>query len=56
MSLPEIRDALAGTPGSTVTVSVVRARKAEPQKMVITRDIVTIPPSPTRCWKMASAI
>jgi carboxyl-terminal processing protease len=44
MSLPEIRDALAGTPGSTVTVSVVRARKAEPQKMVITRDIVTIPP------------
>ncbi|MGA8271166.1 MAG: S41 family peptidase [Candidatus Sulfotelmatobacter sp.] len=44
MSLPEIRDALAGPPGSTVNVSVVRARKAEPQKMVITRDIVSIPP------------
>ena len=44
MSLPEIRDALAGTPGSTVTVSVVRARKAEPQKMVITRDVISIPP------------
>src|ERR1700683_2525649 len=44
MSLPEIRDALAGTPGSTVNVSVVRARKAEPQKMVITRDVVSIPP------------
>jgi carboxyl-terminal processing protease len=44
MSLPEIHEALAGTPGSTVNVSVVRARKAEPQKMVITRDIVTIPP------------
>ncbi len=44
MSLPEIRDALAGTPGSTVNVSVVRARKAEPQKMVITRDLVSIPP------------
>jgi carboxyl-terminal processing protease len=44
MSLPEIRGALAGPPGSTVNVSVVRARKAEPQKMVITRDVVTIPP------------
>src|ERR1700683_5022992 len=44
MSLPEIREALAGTPGSTVNVSVVRARKAEPQKMVITRDVVSIPP------------
>src|SRR5271170_3967136 len=44
MSLPEIRDALAGTPGSTVNLSVVRARKAEPQKMVVTRDVVSIPP------------
>jgi carboxyl-terminal processing protease len=44
MSLPEIRDALAGAPGSTVNLSVVRARKAEPQKMAITRDVVTIPP------------
>jgi carboxyl-terminal processing protease len=43
MSLPEIRSALAGTPGSNVNVSVVRARKAEPQKMVITRDVVVIP-------------
>jgi len=44
MSLPEIRDALAGTTGSTVNLSVVRARKAEPQKMVITRDLISIPP------------
>ena len=44
MSLPEIREALAGTPGSTVNVSVVRARRAEPQKMTITRDVVSIPP------------
>jgi carboxyl-terminal processing protease len=44
MSLPEIRDALAGAPGSTVNLSVVRARKAEPQKMSIIRDMVTIPP------------
>ena len=44
MSLPEIRSLLAGAPGSTVNVSVVRARRAEPQKVVITRDVVTIPP------------
>jgi carboxyl-terminal processing protease len=44
MSLPEIRNLLAGTPGSTVDVSVVRARRAEPQKVVITRDVVAIPP------------
>jgi carboxyl-terminal processing protease len=44
MSLAEIHNLLSGQPGSNVTVSVVRARKAEPQKIVITRDIVTIPP------------
>ena len=44
MSLPEIRSALAGAPGSTVNVSVVRARRAEPQKMSITRDVISIPP------------
>src|ERR1700691_3024193 len=44
MSLPEIREALSGVPGSTVNLSVVRARKAEPQKMVVARDVVTIPP------------
>jgi carboxyl-terminal processing protease len=44
MSLAEIRDVLKGQQGSNVTVSVVRARKAEPQKIVITRDVVTVPP------------
>jgi len=43
MSLAEIRSLLGGAPGSTVTVSVVRARRAEPQKVVITRDVVVIP-------------
>ena len=43
LSLAEIHSILAGEPGSTVTVAVVRPRKAEPQKMVITRDMVTIP-------------
>ncbi|HEV3512542.1 MAG TPA: S41 family peptidase, partial [Candidatus Sulfotelmatobacter sp.] len=44
MSLPEIRDLVAGTPGSTLNIEVVRARRAEPQKMSITRDIVSVPP------------
>ena len=43
MSLPEIRNLLAGTPGSSVNVAVVRARRAEPQKVVITREVVSIP-------------
>jgi len=44
MSLPEIRAMIAGTPGSNLTVAVVRARKAEPQKIVVTRDVVSMPP------------
>jgi len=44
MSLPEIRNLLSGAPGTTLNVQVVRARKAEPQKMSITRDTVSIPP------------
>jgi len=44
MSLAAIRNKLNGASGSTVSVSVVRARRAEPQKLVITRDTVNIPP------------
>jgi len=44
MSLAEIRNLLVGQPGSNVTVSVVRARRAEPEKVVMTRSMVTIPP------------
>jgi carboxyl-terminal processing protease len=44
MSLAEIRSMLVGEPGSTLTVSVVRPRRAEPQKIVITRENVVIPP------------
>ncbi len=44
MSLAEINSVLDGQPGSNVTVSVVRARRAEPTKAVITRDLVQIPP------------
>jgi len=44
MSLAEIHNLLLGQPGSNLNVAVVRARRAEPQKTVITRDIVTVPP------------
>jgi carboxyl-terminal processing protease len=43
MSLAGIRALLSGQPGSTVTVSVVRARRAEPQKLTVSRDVVAIP-------------
>src|SRR5581483_1606512 len=44
MSLAEIRSLLTGDPGSTLSLSVVRARRTEPQKVVVTREIVNIPP------------
>src|SRR5690242_8468683 len=44
MSLAEIHSLLLGQPGSNLNVSVVRARRAEPTRTVITRDIVTVPP------------
>jgi carboxyl-terminal processing protease len=44
MSLPEIRNLISGTPGSTLNVEVVRARRAEPQKLAISRDVVSVPP------------
>jgi len=44
MSLAEIRGHLSGEVGSTINVAVVRPRRAEPQKIVIARDLVAIPP------------
>jgi carboxyl-terminal processing protease len=44
MSLAEIHSRLTGEVGSTVNLAVVRPRRAEPQKIVITRDVVAIPP------------
>src|SRR5581483_3652669 len=43
MSLAQIHSLLSGEPGSTVNLSVVRARRAEPQKVVVTRDVVNVP-------------
>ncbi len=44
MSLAEVQNLLAGQVGSNVNVSIVRARRAEPLKLTITRDLVKFPP------------
>src|SRR5215470_13190565 len=44
MSLAQIRSLLSGDLGSNINLSVVRARRSEPQKVVVTRDVVTVPP------------
>ncbi len=44
MSLAMIRLLLEGKPGTNVTFSVVRPRKAEPEKLTMTRSVqVTLP-------------
>lgn len=43
MSLAEIQREMAGDRGTTITFSVVRPNKAEPQKIVVTRDDYSVP-------------
>jgi carboxyl-terminal processing protease len=42
LSLPVIRLMLDGKPGTTVSLSVVRLRKAEPDKVTLTRSIASV--------------
>jgi carboxyl-terminal processing protease len=44
LSLAVIRLMLEGKPGTTVTLSVVRPRKADPDKLTLTRTITAPPP------------
>ena len=44
LSLAVIRLMLEGKPGTTVTLSVVRPRKADPDKLTLTRSFTTPPP------------
>lgn len=43
MSLAEINSVMSGQVGSNINVSIVRARRAQPTKAVITRDVVQVP-------------
>ncbi|HXE91703.1 MAG TPA: S41 family peptidase [Terriglobales bacterium] len=44
MSLAEIQNLMPGQVGSNITFSIVRARRNEPQKITVTRDLVRVPP------------
>ncbi len=44
MSLAEIQNLMSGQPGSQLNLSIVRARRSEPQKIAVTREIVAVPP------------
>lgn len=44
MSLAEIQNLMTGQPGSNINLSIVRARRAEPQKITVTRDTVSAAP------------
>jgi len=44
ISLEEIRGLMVGELGSNITFSVVRARRAEPQKVTVTRELISVPP------------
>ena len=44
ISLAMIQLLLDGQPGTELTMSVVRPRKAAPEKVVVTRTIGTVPP------------
>jgi carboxyl-terminal processing protease len=44
ISLAMIQRMLEGTPGTTLTVSVVRPRKAEPDKVSMVRTMAVVPP------------
>lgn len=43
LSLAEIQREMAGDRGTTITFSVVRPNKAEPQKIIVTRDDYSVP-------------
>lgn len=43
MSLASVKARMLGEPGSRVDLSVIRARKIEPQKITIVRELITLP-------------
>ncbi|HEX9115797.1 MAG TPA: S41 family peptidase [Anaerolineae bacterium] len=45
LSLAAIQSLLSGPAGSTVKMEVVRARRAQPQKLALTREVVAMPPA-----------
>ncbi len=56
LSLAVIRLMLEGKPGTTLTISVVRPRKADPDKLTLTRTITAPPPLSQQQYDNASIL
>jgi carboxyl-terminal processing protease len=56
MSLAMIRLLLEGKPGTSVTFSVVRPRKAEPEKITLTRTTQQVPPLAEQQYENSSIL
>jgi carboxyl-terminal processing protease len=56
LSLAVIRMMLEGKPGSNVTISVVRPRKADPDKLTLTRTVVPVPAMSQQDYENASIL
>ncbi len=56
LSLAVIRLMLEGKPGSTVTLSVVRPARPDPEKLTLTRAVVTPPALSTEAYDNASIL
>ena len=56
LSLAVIRMLLDGKPGTTVTLSLVRPRKADPDKLTLTRAIVPVPALSEQEYENASIL
>jgi len=56
ISLAVIQMMLDGAPGSTVSVSVVRPRKAVPEKLTLIRGIVSLPPVSETMYENSSIL
>ncbi len=56
LSLAVVRLMLEGKPGSAVTLSVVRPRKADPEKVTLTRTMVSMPALSQQQYENASIL
>jgi carboxyl-terminal processing protease len=56
ISLAMIRMLLEGVPGSELTVSVVRPRKAAPEKVTMTRAVTSLPPVSETVYENSSIL
>jgi carboxyl-terminal processing protease len=56
LSLAVIRLMLEGKPGTTVTVTVVRPRKADPDKITLTRSVIPVAPLSVQVYESSNIL